>query len=302
MTSKSKRATRPRRRIQLIEHILNASTRLTPVKAQPSKRMRRRPEQIRGSEARAVRTRGRRIYTGAHPLSSLDGKMLVGEAAIEQDFWVVVDFIYPNLANASAQPFELDIEFLGEIRKWTPDALLTLADGTQILVETKPLKELQPGTEAGDEDSDDDADDDEPAAQWADQLEPGTPAYARARLDAWTQAADALGLKFLAMSEVEVRTEPRFYNAQVMHRAMGAPLPETERDMALAFLAGGPETLTVAELSEHLGQYAPSALLFACWFDRLGYVRLDRTDFFSPRSRMINLLGQAGREPDEAAP
>lgn len=291
MSGKKKTKLPPPPTVSLPE--LKQHTALTPLKAQPSKRQRRKNAKIRGSEARTVRTGGRRIFTSLYPLSTLDGKMLAGEAAIEGDFWVVADFIYPNLVDAVAQPFTIPIEVLGETHDWTPDALLSLEDGTQILVETKPLiffspaDDENPTLDDGLDDFDDDRDeieedDDDPAL------------VALAYLDAWKAAAAERGVKFLAMTEAEVRLEPRFYNAKVMHRAMGSPLRTEVRDIAIAALVEGPAELTVAEFSGHLGDHRLSALLIAAHLDQEGLVRIDRTNFWSPKSSIQNLISHNG--------
>lgn len=254
-----------------------------PATPEPSKAQARKHAKVRGTEARRVRRRGSRIRTGSHPLKVLDNKMLVGEAGTEKALWPVIDFLYPNLVEAAAQPFQLDISIFGVAHRWTPDALLTFPND-QLIIEVKPLRELQP-VEPEDPL-------DEPENPFGDDLPDGiTPTqYARARIKAWEDAAAAQGCRFLAISEAEVRLEPRFYNAQIWHRSNGSRMPPDIRDAAIEHLANSPAELTIGELAPAFGTYRGSALLFACELDRLGYLCLDRGDFFSPRTRLTNRL------------
>lgn len=231
-------------------------------------RQRRKHESIRGAASRTIRGRGRDIYTSDIPLSRLGNLMASGEGMLESDAWLVIDFAFDDLTGFVAQPFPIFIDIFGQRHKWTPDALLYRSE-QPIFVEVKPLEVVHPDP----------------------QKYPEKAAEAKARFAAMRLAATDYDAGFLLLTEVEVRVEPRFYNAQMMFRAINAHIPDSLVLKAADALASLPLDTTVSALSPALGEHSASTVLVACLLDRRNLVRLDRSAPFSTSSRLVNALG-----------
>jgi hypothetical protein len=246
-----------------------------PAKIVTRTSQKRKNKDLRGSESRRIRTRGSPLYTGLHPVSRLGSKMLAGEGTIEQDFWMIVDFAFDGIVDAFSQPFPVEIEVRGEKSTWTPDGLLVYGEGRRgVLVECKPIKVLQPDK----------------------SKYPLEAQLARERYFAWLKAANDRDLDLLVMSEDDVRLEPRYHNAEIWLRASGFEMPVDDLEVVCSWLPDWPRTFDVEDLAFYLEQYANSALLVACLLDRLGYVKLDRTAYFSGRTTMVNLMSRQSSE------
>lgn len=247
-----------------------------------AKRQSRKHELYRGTEFREVRIRSKDIYTGLVPLSfsaepgqpEPDTKMLGNESLTEGDFWTVINFTEKRLANAWSQPMRIEVEILGRQRHWIPDALLVFNDGRRpLLVEVKQLSAVKIDREKDPE-----------RALW---------------VSAWHRAlgraAEARGCDFALYTDAEIRLEPRFYNSNVMARALSAQVPTAALQKAVGALADLPRPITVSTFAHRLGEYAKGALNIACVLDRLGYIQIDRSTPFRPQSEFV----ASGAERDE---
>ncbi|KKB77494.1 hypothetical protein VW35_15255 [Devosia soli] len=236
-------------------------------KSRARKRQEKLHPLLRGAEARGVRGRGRDIYTGSVPMFSLGGKLLDGEGATEIDFWTVVDFAEEGLLEADAQWHPIQFELYDRVRFWIPDGRLVRRDRARpTLIEIKPLSSVR-----------------------IDPVE--DPIGAKVVKDwmaALTSAADREGADFELITDFEVRTEPRFWNAQMMHRALGTRFSDKFIDAVVDELPRLPAASTVSELADLIPDIGPAALSICCCLDRKGHIRLDRSTPFRPASMFAN--------------
>jgi hypothetical protein len=236
----------------------------TPV---PKGRQKRKPALVRGAEAREVRGRSRDIYTGDVPLSRID-KSVSGEGLLEIHNWVVMDFVIEDMIDAFAQPFTLNIEMLGVKHRWTPDGLIRRRHNRDLLTEVKPLEAIQPN----------------------DDTEPHIAQMMKRRVDAMREAADDAGLDFMLMTENEIRLEPRFFNAMMMDRALGANVSDDIVADVLPVLRALPDISDVRTVADLIPKHRSYMLMVICVLDRAGALRLDRANFFTPDAEFENYL------------
>lgn len=235
---------------------------------------------LRGAQARGVRGRGRDIHTGSVPMFRLDGKLLDGEGATEIDFWTVVDFCEEQLVDADAQWHPITFELYGKTRVWTPDARLIRRDRNRpTLIEIKPLSTVNVDPEE----------------------DPLGAAVVEEWMAALTEAADREGAGFELITDADVRMEPRFWNAEMMHRALASRLDERLLFAIVDELPRLPFYASVQNLLELVPEIEDFALTAACCLDRQGHIRLDRSTPFRPRSPLTNFRTSFERPPVHGA-
>ena len=245
-----------------------ASPALPNPRPEPSQRQRRTHALVRGAETRAVRTRSRDIYTGDVPLGRLEGKLVSGEGLGEIFAWIVLEYFMENMTEAYAQADTVQISMFGVPTDWTPDGLVKRAGKRDLLFEVKVLEAVQP----------------EP------DTDPTVAAAMRERVRAMEAYAEATDRDFLLLTEHEIMKEPRFHNAKVMFRSLGANIGDEMLQAAMHRLLDLDEVLSVRDLADALPAYRNSMLMIACALDRAGHIRLDREDFFSPDVEFENYL------------
>jgi hypothetical protein len=232
-------------------------------------RQKRKHESIRGSEARITRQAGASAYSGIVPLNVLKWATKAFESSIEGDFWVVLDFEMRDVIDARAQPGIVELEVLGKAEDWYPDMWVRRIGRKDLLVECKPAAMVHP----------------DPEKYPADAL------YMKARIAAMEASAQRHGMEFELFTELEIRVEPRFYNAKAMRRALSSHIPADAIAEVERKLIELPSVMTVLEFSRHLGPYAGTALNIACILDRMEAIALDRGAFFLPETSFRNLRG-----------
>lgn|GEM_PF-6846538 len=234
----------------------------------PSKRQKRTHELVRGAETRAVRTRSKDIYTGDVPLTRLNGKLVSGEGLHEVLGWIVIEFLMDDMVAAYAQADMVKIFVFGKPTDWTPDVRIVRKDKPDLLIEVKPLEQVQPN----------------------EKTPPDLAAAMREKVRARQAYADANGFDFLLLTDFEIRKEPRFHNAKVMFRALGSHIGEQAIADVFQQLHHFDEIGSVSDPADALPQYRNVMLMIACMLDRAGYIRLDREEFFHPGVEFENYL------------
>jgi hypothetical protein len=114
----------------------------------------------------------------------------------------------------------------------------------------------------------------------------------RARIAAMKAAADAMEMDFELYTELEVRLEPRNHNAKTMRRGLSAHVPADVLKTSVGILADLPATMTVRDLSRHLGDYAAASMAIACCLDRSGHIELDAGAYFLPDVKFVNRVAR----------
>jgi hypothetical protein len=236
------------------------------VKLAPSQQ--RKHELIRGTAARRVRTAGADITTGTVPIHRLDRMTAHGEGELEIDFLTVVDFDWEDLETLVAQPDDnVALRYHGKVHRWVPDFLICRRGSRDMLAEVKPASKVHIDPKKF----------------------PEKAAVMKARIAAMRQRCHELGMDFGLFTELEVRLEPRFHNANAMYRAMTSHIPLEVVDAAEETLVELPKHFVVTDLFPYLGEFRYSTLNVCCLLDRRGAIRLSREHFFSPMTPVTNL-------------
>lgn len=240
---------------------------------------------IRGAETRSHRVSSKDTYTGDVPMTRLNMKMLSGESLLELDCLTVLDFKVEDMIDAVAQPTELVIPVAGKWGRWTPDFLVERQFTRPVFIEVKPISSLHerspwPGISDAE----------------LKRLEHRNERIRRTvlRIRGMRQRVTELGGEFWLLTEHQIRLEPQLYNAEVMWGGLTAFIGNDWVAEAVAGLRGLPRHLTVEVLANVVPKLRDSAVNVACVLDRQGYIRLDRTDFFTIRCAFENRLSRSG--------
>lgn len=243
-----------------------------PFAHQTKPRQKSKHPKLRGSEARFVRPRGASTYSGLQPIEALDFEAKAHESAIEGDFWLVADFIWPDMTAARAQPGKIDWYNQTGKHTWFPDGWIRRPGVHDLLVECKLISEVRP----------------------KDEKYPGHARRMKERVAGMRLASEILGMRFALYTELQIRCEPRFHNAKAMRRGLTSQLGKDLINEAAARLRTLPKFMTVLELSHHLGPYGGMAMNIACVLDRYGAIALDRRSYFLPEAMFRNLWPEHG--------
>ncbi|SFV31721.1 hypothetical protein SAMN05216456_1436 [Devosia crocina] len=219
---------------------------------------------LRGSEARVVRTRGASLYSGVQPIQALGFEGKAHESGVEGDFWLVADYLWPDMTDARAQPGKVEWFDAAGKHTWYPDAWIRRPGHIDLLVECKLVSDARP---------------EDPVEALA----------MRKRLEGMRLSSEIVGMRFGLYTELEIRSEPRFHNAKAMRRALTAHIGEDVINDAASLLKELPEAMSVLEFSYHLGPHAALALNVVCILERLGAIAMDRRSFFLPETMFRNL-------------
>lgn len=224
---------------------------------------------IKGAEARKIRTGRQDHYVGDVPMTRLNGKLVSGDSMLEIDALFLLDYD-GGYADVVAQPFRIDIEVRGRVRRWTPDFLIVKKAARNVLVEVKVLS-------------------------WLYHRDPAKAALARARIHAIETACAQRGCSFMLLTEDEIRVEPRLYNARIAHRHNGAHVPNASVVIGLSAMAAAPDTLTIEEFAYLIAPLHPiQALGLAVRLERLGHLRIDRRTRYSLASSITKTAAGKG--------
>ena len=157
-----------------------------------------------------------------------------------------------------SQPEPLDIFWEERWTTWTPDFLIERTAGPRELVEVKPLDQARP-------------------------TDPIKAARAAARFEACRVAARKAGYLFRLATEQEIRVQPLLFNSKLILRHTG---PFFDRGLilkAMLALPTLPSTPIVKDLGSAIGNPG-AALEIAIRLDRLGHIRINRSEKFSKLS------------------
>ncbi|MFC7699455.1 TnsA endonuclease N-terminal domain-containing protein [Bradyrhizobium sp. GCM10028915] len=224
---------------------------------------------IKGAEARKIRTGRHDHYVGDVPMTRLNGKLVSGDSLLEIDALFLLDYD-GGFEDVVAQPFTIEIEVRGRLRRWTPDFLIVRKDSQDELVEVKILS-------------------------WLYHSDPTKAALARARLDALRSACSRRGFSFMLLTEDEIRVEPRLYNAHIAHRHNGPLVSPSSVVIGLSALAAAPATLTIKEFAHLIAPLHPIfGLGLAVRLERLGHIRIDRRTRYSLDSTITKVTEPHG--------
>ncbi|CUT09715.1 hypothetical protein BF49_0795 [Bradyrhizobium sp.] len=239
-------------------------------RANPDSRWHRKTHHlIKGAVARKIRTGRHDHYVGDVPMTRLNGKLVSGDSLLEIDALFLLDYD-GGFEDVVAQPFTIEIEVRGRVRRWTPDFLIVRKDRQDELVEVKILS-------------------------WLYHSDPAKAALARARLDALRSACSRRGFSFMLLTEDEIRVEPRLYNAHIAHRHNGAHVPPSSIVIGLSALAAAPATLTINEFAHLIAPLHPiHGLGLAVRLERLGHIRIDRRTRYSLDSTITKVTENYG--------
>jgi hypothetical protein len=169
--------------------------------------------------------------------------MVKFEQLLERDFLLLSDFS-SRVLDIHEQPFRLDYAFGNTTRRYTPDFQLSLADGTQLVVEVKPTRSLA-----------------KPEIQ--------------AKFDAIRAAMARQLISFVVLTEEVIRREPRLSNLKVLHpylrQACGLPHATILRRLRRELEQAG--SLSLAQCAQIAGDRESVLVLIAhghlsCDFDR----------------------------------
>lgn len=140
--------------------------------------------------ARLVVTPTGTIIRGCFP-SVTAHRMIAYEQLLERDALYLFEFC-PLVLNIQAQPFKLHYSHDGRTRRYTPDYALTLADGSRLIIEIKPMRSLE-----------------KPEI--------------KAKFEAIAAAMARQEHRFMVLCENDIRKEPRLTNLKLLHPFLHLP-------------------------------------------------------------------------------
>jgi len=233
----------------------NVERRNTASPSKPRKTNWQRPELIRGSDVRKVRTRGKTGYTADVPMTRLRRKIISAENMLQADFILVTDAQDNDVEGVISQPLKLDIFVDGHRQRWIPDYMIKRQAGPRELVDVKFLILVRPA--------------DQKARQKVLQ-----------QFEACEIAANKAGYVYRLVTEQEIRIEPMLYNARLIHRHSGPFGDQALLLKALMAVAKLGSNSSIAELGSAVRR-PEAAIELAIRLDRLGHIRLDRSFRFN---------------------
>jgi hypothetical protein len=160
----------------------------------------------------------------------------------------------------------------GRKRTWTPDFLVIRRAGFNELVEVKYLS-------------------------WLYHRVLEKRVLARARLQAMAGAARERNCELRVLTEDEIRIQPRLANARLIHRHCSRQVNKAQLVAALTALARLPYHADVSALQRALGEDdGKHALALAIRLERMGHIRIDRKNPYTPRSCFSKISNIPGGE------
>lgn len=183
-------------------------------------------------------------------LPHLQNKPIEADSALERDF-VQIAALFPFTAHIEHQPFRLTLE----LRRYTPDFLLSFKDGSRLVIEVKPHKKL---------------------AGYHELFE-----GAAAKLKSY-------GLSFMVATDTQIKQHDRAANALEIRRYAKTEFPAAQCAQAVSVLAQHPDGLQFRQLSR-IHSLPREVLLHLV---SRQFLALDRNLDITPDARVypINLL------------